>query len=111
MQEFRFFTNFDKFLCINLRNPKIPSVPSLLTTCYDTLLSICSFTYFKMADQSLSNLARRKDAIKSAILELKEFPSLLERSFIPTGDADNCSENAEFRVMQWNALADGESSY
>lgn len=63
-----------------------------------------------MADQSVSTLTLRKEAIKSAVLQLKDFPCLLERSFIPTGDAENCSEKSEFRVMQWNVLADGKST-
>ena len=60
-----------------------------------------------MADH-VSPLSLRKEAIKSAVLQLKDFPPLLERSFIPTQDAENFSDKAEFRVMQWNVLADGK---
>lgn len=61
-----------------------------------------------MAAQSEPYLNLRKEAVKLASKQLKDFPGLLERSFIPTEDAESCSEGAEFRVMQWNVLADGE---
>lgn len=61
-----------------------------------------------MADQQVPYMSLRKEAVKLAGLQLKDFPGLLERSFIPTEDAESCSERPEFRIMQWNVLADGE---
>lgn len=60
------------------------------------------------ADEGSAMLQLRKDAIKSAELEVKNFPGLLERSFILTKYAGNSHESSEFRVMQWNVLADGK---
>lgn len=58
-------------------------------------------------DSSSIMLQLRKEAIKSAELEVKNFPGLLERPFILTKYAEDTQESSEFRVMQWNVLADG----
>ena len=51
----------------------------------------------------------RKEALNRLEAALKEFPPLLERSFITCENEDRVSDGktSEFRVIQWNVLADG----
>ncbi|XP_068701978.1 nocturnin-like [Montipora foliosa] len=57
-------------------------------------------------------LPARKDALNRLETALRKFPPLLERTFISCGDEEKVLEGnfSEFRVMQWNILADALSS-
>ena len=54
-------------------------------------------------------LPARKEALNRLETALEKFPPLLERSFITCGNEDKVADRktSEFRVMQWNVLADG----
>ena len=56
-------------------------------------------------------LPARKDALNRLETALRKFPPLLERTFISCSDEEKVLEGnfSEFRVMQWNILADGKS--
>ena len=55
------------------------------------------------------HLKARKDALDDLERALKKFPPLLERTFISCESEKKVSDGktSEFRVMQWNVLADG----
>ena len=63
----------------------------------------------KMAAGNSGMLLARKEALNRLETALKDFPPLLERSFITCENGDRVSDRkmSEFRVMQWNVLADG----
>ena len=54
-------------------------------------------------------LSARKEALGHLETALKKFPPLLERIFISCENEEKVSDGktSEFRVMQWNVLADG----
>lgn len=60
---------------------------------------------------SVGTLTARKEALDRLENALKKFPPLLERTFISCDSEEEVSERkrkvSEFRVMQWNILADG----
>ena len=62
-----------------------------------------------MAAGNSGMLLARKEALNRLETALKDFPPLLERSFITCENGDRVSDRkmSEFRVMQWNVLADG----
>ena len=53
----------------------------------------------------------RKEALSRLESALEKFPPLLERPFISCESEEKVSggKTSEFRVMQWNVLADGNS--
>lgn len=57
-------------------------------------------------------LFARKEALNRLETALKKFPPLLDRDFIICESEGRVSEDktSEFRVLQWNVLADGRSS-
>ena len=57
-------------------------------------------------------LKARKDALNDLERALQKFPPLLERTFISCESEEKVSDGktSEFRVMQWNVLADGSYS-
>ena len=54
-------------------------------------------------------LKARKEALNDLERALQKFPPLLERTFISCESEEKVSDGktSEFRVMQWNVLADG----
>ena len=57
-------------------------------------------------------LKARKEALNDLERALQKFPPLLERTFISCESEEKVSggKTSEFRVMQWNVLADGSYS-
>ena len=57
-------------------------------------------------------LKARKEALNDLERALQKFPPLLERTFISCESEEKVSDGktSEFRVMQWNVLADGSYS-
>ena len=57
-------------------------------------------------------LKARKEALNDLERALHKFPPLLERTFISCKSEEKVSDGktSEFRVMQWNVLADGSYS-
>jgi len=58
-------------------------------------------------------LKARKEALNDLERALQKFPPLLERTFISCESEEKVSDGktSEFRVMQWNVLADGSYTY
>lgn len=61
---------------------------------------------------SRGGLPARKEVLNRLENALKKFPPLLERTLFSCDSEEKVSEGkrkvSEFRVMQWNILADGE---
>ena len=64
----------------------------------------------KMAAGTTGVLFARKEALNRLETALKKFPPLLDRDFISCESEDKVSDEktSEFRVLQWNVLADGK---
>ena len=62
-----------------------------------------------MADGITGVLFARKEALSRLETALDMSPSLLDRAFISYESEDKVSDRktSEFRVLQWNVLADG----
>lgn len=64
-----------------------------------------------MAAGTAGVLIARKEALNRLETALKKFPPLLDRDFISCESEGKVSDEnkSEFRVLQWNILADGRS--
>ena len=64
-----------------------------------------------MAAGTTGVLFARKEALNRLETALKKFPPLLDREFISFENEGKVSDEkkSEFRVLQWNILADGRS--
>lgn len=64
-----------------------------------------------MAAGTTGVLFARKEALNRLETALKKFPPLLDRDFISCESEGKVSDEnkSEFRVLQWNILADGRS--
>ena len=62
-----------------------------------------------MAAGTKGVLFARKEALSRLETALKKFPPLLDRAFISCEGEDKVTDGktSEFRVLQWNVLADG----
>ena len=62
-----------------------------------------------MADGTTGVLFARKEALSRLETALNRDPPLLDRAFISCESEDKVSDGktSEFRVLQWNVLADG----
>ena len=67
----------------------------------------------KMAAGTTGVLFARKEALNRLETSLKKFPPLLDRDFISCESEGKVSDEktSEFRVLQWNVLADGRSKF
>ena len=66
-----------------------------------------------MAAGTTGVLFARKEALNRLETALKKFPPLLDRDFISCESEGKVSDEktSEFRVLQWNVLADGRSKF
>ena len=67
----------------------------------------------EMAADKLGFLFARKETMTEITKMIKKFPPLLERTFISCENEGKVrsGETSEFRVLQWNVLADGKQIF